>query len=327
MKQLVITIIRILFYILLSLIISVLSNDDNFFALFIFHASIITLSTEGSRFLVNKIRILFPRDKHKYLHIVIQLPVVTAFTFLILFIYTSIFEKFTHIEGETTLTQCFFISGIFAFFITTIYEGIDFFKHWKAYIIRSEQIEKANLVAKYETLKKQVHPHFLFNGLNILIGLIENKDQKASQYAQNLADFLKQLLSLQNQEMISLDEELQMVRQYSYIQQVRFNNTLIISINVDKKLLTKRLPPLAMQMLVENAIKHNITSQNKPLKVTIVNIENDYLQVSNNLQLKKNTQSAKVGLKNIEERYKYITDKRVEIIQNSDTFTVRIPLV
>ncbi|MBN1181197.1 MAG: histidine kinase, partial [Bacteroidales bacterium] len=230
-------------------------------------------------------------------------------------------------DEDINYWYCLFISGGTAILITTIYEGIDFFRHWKQYIIRAEQIEKANLVAKYETLKKQVHPHFLFNGLNTLIGLIENKDPKASQYAQNLADFLKQLLSLQNQELITLSEELQMVNQYRFIQQVRFNNTLKIKIDVDKALNNKQLPPLAIQMLVENAIKHNITSQSKPLNIQIKNIDSMILEVTNNLQPKKSEHSAKVGLKNMEERYKYITDRKVEIIKNSDSFTVKIPLI
>lgn len=326
-KHLLKILVRIPVFLVISFFISIFGNTDYLLQKLVFYFLILTIITEISIFLVNKIRQKLPREKYKFLHILIQIPLITGCIFLVLMILQIVLKYLPKPDEDINYWYCLFISGGTAILITTIYEGIDFFRHWKQYIIRAEQIEKANLVAKYETLKKQVHPHFLFNGLNTLIGLIENKDPKASQYAQNLADFLKQLLSLQNQELITLSEELQMVNQYRFIQQVRFNNTLKIKIDVDKALNNKQLPPLAIQMLVENAIKHNITSQSKPLNIQIKNINSMILEVTNNLQPKKSEHSAKVGLKNMEERYKYITDRKVEIIKNSDSFTVKIPLI
>lgn len=210
---------------------------------------------------------------------------------------------------------------------STCFEGISFFINWKLYVLNAERIEKANLVAKYETLKKQVHPHFLFNSLNILIGLIENNDKKAGEYTQKLADFLKYLLTYQQKETITLAEELDIVKQYTFIQQVRFNENLKVIIDIDKSLENKTLPPLALQMLVENAIKHNIISGRYPLTVIIKSTNDQKIQVENIVKKKQQAKSASIGLKNIFERYKHLNVNKPVIEEIDDKFVVKLPLI
>ena len=270
---------------------------------------------------------IFPQAEHRFKHLLTMIPLHFISIYLYAYFYSYLLEFIGILEDthhRSSLT--FIISLIGALFIATLYQGIRFITNWKQYVIRSEQLEKENLVAKYETLKKQVHPHFLLNGLNTLISLIENNEKTASEYAQNLSDFLRFLLTQQSKELITLKEELEIVSQYAYIQQIRFNNNVSIKLNVPEEFLNKKLPPLAVQMLVENAIKHNIISNKKPLNIHI-GLSGEKLLVVNNLQKKQQVSSTEIGLNNIDKRYKFISDQRPEIVTNENEFKVKLPLI
>ena len=276
---------------------------------------------------VNLIVVNLIRKKNKSIsnnlsHIFVQILSASLVTFLLVLVFTLLQRGKLAKVGEIAI-----ISALIAIMVITIFEANYFFSLWKNYIVRAERIEKANLVAKYETLKKQVHPHFLFNGLNTLIGLIESGDKKAAEYAQKMSDFLKYLLTHQQKETISLAEELNIVRQYAFIQQVRFNENLKVIIDIDNTLETKTLPPLALQMLVENAIKHNIVSAKYPLIISIRSIGDLRVQIENSVKKKQHTKSASIGLNNIFERYKHLKADEPVIEETDNKFIVKLPLI
>lgn len=206
--------------------------------------------------------------------------------------------------------------------------GIQFLKNWKNAQLASEEFQKESIKAELEALKNHLDPHFLFNNLNILSSLI-SKDQKLSQsYLEKFAEVYRIILQSSSEELVALHEELDFIGAYMYLLQIRFEDTIQLDIDIEPKNKQHYLPPLTLQMLIENAIKHNVITEIRPLKMSI-ECRDQYLVIKNNLQEKKveSKNSGKSGLKNIERRYSYFTDKKVEVIKNPQSFIVKVPLI
>ncbi|GAB5529835.1 MAG: hypothetical protein Roseis3KO_16120 [Roseivirga sp.] len=206
--------------------------------------------------------------------------------------------------------------------------GIQFLKNWKNAQLASEEFQKESIKAELEALKNHLDPHFLFNNLNILSSLI-SKDQKLSQsYLEKFAEVYRIILQSSSEELVTLNEELDFISAYMYLLQIRFEDTIQLDIDIESKNKQYYLPPLTLQMLIENAIKHNVITEIRPLKMSI-EYRDQYLVIKNNLQEKKveSKNSGKSGLKNIERRYSYFTDKQVEVIKSAQSFIVKVPLI
>lgn len=206
--------------------------------------------------------------------------------------------------------------------------GIQFLSNWKNAQVNSEKFQKETIRAELTTLKNHLDPHFLFNNLNILSSLI-SKDKNLSQnYLEKFADVYRNILESSKEELVTLNEELCFIASYLYLLEIRFEDTIQTFIDVETIDHTKYIPPLTLQMLIENAIKHNSISEIRPLKIHIAS-QNGYISIKNNYQPKK--QAIKgvggTGLKNIEKRYSYFTDKKVQVYENPENFIVKIPLV
>ncbi len=206
--------------------------------------------------------------------------------------------------------------------------GIQFLKNWKDSQLNSEKFQKESIKAELTTLKNHLDPHFLFNNLNVLSSLI-SKDQKQSQkYLEKFAEVYRIILQSSSEELVLLRQELDFIGAYMYLLQIRFEDSIQISIDIPSAARGTYLPPLTVQMLVENAIKHNVVTETKPLQIT-VSVREDFLVVQNNLQEKKvaRGESSKSGLLNIERRYAHFSDKKVEVIKNVNSFIVKVPLI
>jgi sensor histidine kinase YesM len=210
-------------------------------------------------------------------------------------------------------------------FIITFGTGLKEFIHdEKENIIREEKLKMEIIKLQYETLKNQVNPHFLFNSLNALTSLVAENDD-AVRFIKNLADVYRYVLDQKDKELVDFKQELNFVSAYLYLHQIRFGKNL--EVNVCKAPPNKMVVPLAVQMLVENAIKHNEISVDAPLKISIF-IENDFVVVENNSQLKSMvTDSSKIGLGNIKSRYEYLTDIKLIIGEFEGKFIVKLPLL
>lgn len=215
--------------------------------------------------------------------------------------------------------------------IASIYEAGYFFRHWKNSIIDNEKLKSENLKAQFDTLKNQVNPHFLFNSLNTLSAIIMEKPQEAVTYVEKLSALYRYILQYRNEETVSLKTEIENIESYFYLQSIRFGDNLILLIDVPQHCLAFRLPALSLQVLAENAVKHNVVSSKKPLTLTLTleNIENKYfLNVSNNLQPKKALEdSTGLGLYNLMERYRQICAEELYIFKTTTDFTVKLPLI
>ncbi|MBN2774407.1 MAG: histidine kinase, partial [Prolixibacteraceae bacterium] len=211
--------------------------------------------------------------------------------------------------------------------IAAIIYAISFFKAWRFQVSESEKIKSEALSLKYQVLQNQVNPHFLFNSLNILGSLIDIDTEKAKEFTRGLSHFYRDVLHFKDQDIISLKEEIEFVRKYIYLQQIRFGKSLEVEIIANENI-KGNVIPLSLQTLVENAIKHNEISQANPLSIVIA-ITDDYeLIVENNSQPKNVTEAGSgTGLKNLAGRYEFLTGKEVVITQNEKYFRVKLPLI
>ena len=206
--------------------------------------------------------------------------------------------------------------------------GVQFLSNWKTAQVNSETFQKETIRAELTTLKNHLDPHFLFNNLNILSSLISVDPELSQTYLEKFADVYRNILKSSKEELVTLNEELRFIASYLYLLEIRFEDTIQTFIDVESSAHKKYLPPLTLQMLIENAIKHNVISEKRPLKIHI-SYQNGYLSVKNQLQEKRVEQrnSGKSGLDNIQKRYSYFTDKEVQIFKNIDNFIVKVPLI
>jgi two-component system, LytTR family, sensor kinase len=184
----------------------------------------------------------------------------------------------------------------------------------------------SNLEAQRQMLMQQLQPHFLFNTLSVLKSLIRENPDEAENYAVKLSEFLRYSVQVHNKDLVTLKEELKFAQDYIELQQVRFENSLHCEFSISGDQDKFRLPAYALQVLLENAIKHNFFTEKKPLHIQIVQ-QNDYISVCNNRLPGKATDGTGTGLSNLTERYKFITVQPLKIVETSEQFCVQIPLI
>lgn len=189
---------------------------------------------------------------------------------------------------------------------------------------RNEKVE-----FQLQTLKSQVNPHFLFNSFNTLISIIEENQELAVEYVENLSDFFRNILRYRDIELIKIAEELEILKNYIQLLKHRFEANLDLQINVPSKIRLNKIPPLTFQLLIENAVKHNIISKDQPLIIIITYQENDScILIRNNLQKKAGYKaSTHFGLKNIDTRFQLLCGQGIEVEETPEFFTVTIPLI
>lgn len=213
--------------------------------------------------------------------------------------------------------------------VLSINFGIYFMNQWKKAQLQSELLKAENLRSQLNSLKGQLDPHFLFNNLNVLSSLIELQPQTAQQFLDKFADVYRYVLQYKMEELVPVNTEIEFIEAYGYLLKKRFGEQLIINIDVDKHLSDSLcIPPLSLQLLVENAIKHNKLSLSAPLVIGISR-EEDSLLVKNSYNPKKTTESnmAKTGLESIQKRYEYLTKTPVDIQNDNTIFSVRLPML
>ena len=198
---------------------------------------------------------------------------------------------------------------------------------WRQSAINAEKHKAENLSFQYESLKNQVNPHFLFNSLNVLTSLIPKDPDLSIAFVKKLSDVYRYVLDNQNKEVVQLNEELQFLRSFIFLQKIRFQDQLQVTIDLPEHS-DILVPPLSLQMLIENAIKHNEISKENPLEITLHLENEEYLVIRNNLQMKnKPVESSGIGLENIKARYEFLTDKLVYILSEKGLFEVKLPVL
>lgn len=194
--------------------------------------------------------------------------------------------------------------------------------------LENQQLRLANILGQYETLKSQLNPHMLFNSLNTLRFLIREAPGKARDYTQELSNVLRYMLQDHASQSVTFSEELEFVEGYMFLLKMRYEDNLTFTLATDKKFNSYRLPPMSLQVLVENAVKHNEISNRHPLTITLRTTEEGTLYVCNPLQPKR-TQSTGtgIGLDNLIKRYRLLFNKEIEVYNKEGVFCVCIPLI
>lgn len=216
---------------------------------------------------------------------------------------------------------------IIAVGISTFYHAKSFMIEWKSSIMRQKELEKENIASQYEALKSQTDPHFFFNSLNILSSLIDEDPKLSKKFIKELANIYRYILEQRNNEICIINDELNFIEKYIFLQKIRFENGIVLNVNVDTETRKNKTISLALQIIFENIFKHNQISENKPININI-SVENEYLIIENNINRKrKNVISNKFGIENIKDRYKFFSDKEVIIEHLFDSFIVKLPIL
>ncbi len=212
--------------------------------------------------------------------------------------------------------------------ISISYEAFYFFDRYKEQFRLNEQLKNQQIRTQYEVLQNQMSPHFLFNSLNTLASIIPENTNAAVAFTEHLSEVYRYILHHKDRELVRLDAELEFVKSYMFLLHMRYPDNLTYQFNVDEQYHSLTIPPLTLQMLVENAIKHNVVSKARPLHVDIYVENGKSVIVRNNLQRKESAEkSTGTGLENIENRYRILGNRQIDIITSASNFMVAVPLI
>lgn len=297
---------------------------------YVYIVSLIFLSFtwEFLRYINRTLNRTFPFERHVTGRIVLQLGMGACVGLVV--------RLLIHYFGEPLLP--FKLDELFAavtwvmFIIFTSLINLGFFAHyflirWRDSQIMNERLEKEKAQVQFDNLKNQLNPHFLFNALTSLNSLIREDKDLASQFVQQLSKVYRYVLQNKESSSVSLQTELNFIQQYIALLQTRFSTALGIRIDVSAENYDRCVVPVTLQILIENAIKHNVLDHERPLFIDVFT-NGDYLIVSNNLQLRSNVETSnKQGLQNMKSLYEFLTTRPVIVEQTENRFSVKIPLL
>jgi len=247
--------------------------------------------------------------------------------FLVYELFYEVFASLLKNCHSSHLIDHIIIANIVNVIMILGFESSQLYRYWKDSIIKQEQLQREAMEAKFEALQSQINPHFLFNSLNVLVSLIRIDQKKAIDYTQKFSQIYRYILDTSTDKMVTLDREIFFIENYLFLQNLRFGENLKFEMIINEKPDRLLLPPLSLQILVENAILHNEISTEFPLMIQI-RIDADWLTVRNNLQLRKDpkTNSGK-GLKNLNTRMLHLQQSEPVIEKTEKEFIVKIPLL
>ncbi|BBE18739.1 autolysin sensor kinase [Aquipluma nitroreducens] len=210
--------------------------------------------------------------------------------------------------------------------LSLIFTAIGFFFAWKNAFLQAEKLKVEMLAYKYESLRNQINPHFLFNSLNVLSDLVYDDQAMAVKFIRQLSDLFRYVLDSRDKELVPLKDELEFIRSFTFLLKTRFEEKLKIDVDVQANP-EEYIVPMTLQLLIENAVKHNEVSEAFPLRISVRKV-NDCLEVENNLQPKNvGDDSKKTGLKNITQQFAFFSEKPIKIITSDERYMVRVPIL
>lgn len=248
-------------------------------------------------------------------------------------IIRTLLEHYTKIwwMPVVLVTVYFYFIGLSFLFIVlqvAVYEGLYSIEEWHKSSLEARELKKLNLQMQFDSLKVQIQPHFLFNTLNTLVGLIDIDKIRAVKFTRQLAFVYRYLLNAHDQPLIDLDEELKFTRAYFFLLKTRYSEGLHLDIAWDKETDKFRVPPLSLQILLENAVKHNVITQARPLRIKIeIDSQSRQVKVINNLQKKNDVMSNEKGLTHLKKKFELLNLGDIVISANFWDFTVIVPIV
>jgi len=283
-------------------------------------------------FLAIKLDKLFPwqtqTNNRLFIGFVLQMLVAFSLVFGSIYLYSVyiISNEDFFIDYQDTLIKLSILLCILLMVYSVIYFAFYSYYSFATLQIDSVKQERKQIDLQLKALKSQLSPHFLFNSLNTISSLAHSNARKSELFIRKLANMYQFTLSSYHSMLIPLKEELQFVGSYQYLLETRFEDKLRIKIDISEDLHTTKIPPLALQMLIENAVKHNTMDKNNPLEISVY-VEGNYICVKNSItEEPTNITSFNIGLKNINTRYLLLAGKGISI-SNGNIFLVKIPVI
>lgn len=284
----------------------------------------------GAVFIMRYFRKLFPAIRLTPKRLTLTIAVLMAFIIIAGTIIRLIlgYMSVDDIWDLSILFDHYWLNLAAALIVGSVYESVYFFSQWESAIHINEALKNQQIRTQFEVLQNQMSPHFLFNSLNTLTTLIAENQTIAIEFTQKMSDVYRYILQNKEKELVTLEEELDFAKAYIYLLQIRYPENLRAEFRIDDKFKSTHIAPLTVQMLIENAIKHNVISKAHPLTIEVY-IENGYsIVVKNNLQKKQVIEkSTKTGLENIRKRYQYFGEAPIDIITTHKNYMVAIPLI
>ena len=257
--------------------------------------------------------------------IILGIYSVTAFNLVKYLLYFIFHGKFPS-DTWNFIAESSIMTISISLYMSLTFTAIGFFRAWKKETVNSEKLKAEMMTYKYESLRNQINPHFLFNSLNVLSELVYDDQDLAVKFIRQLSDLFRYVLDSRDRELVPLSEELDFTGSYIFLLKIRFENKLNIKTDVEVQA-NDYLIPMTLQLLIENAVKHNEVSAEFPLSVSIRK-KNEFIEVENNLQPKDvGENSKKTGLKNLMQQYAFFSDHPIEILSSGNTFLVRVPIL
>ena len=288
-------------------------------------ASILWETIRGIHLLLNR---YYPFSRGVVRRIVLQMLIGQLFMLLYRQVLLYLFAD----QLPFNITREFRIAVYFVdmFVIATLnfgYFASYFFEQWKASIQRADRLEKEKAVVQFDNLKNQLNPHFLFNALTSLNSLIHEDQELASRFLQHLSKVYRYVLQHKEKELVPLRTELEFIKNFVFLIETRFGSAITIRFEVDEQELEKGIVPVTLQNLLENALKHNVITQQRPLHIGISAASGE-LKVQNNRQPKNRVEASnKQGLENLRTLYHYLSPNPVQILEDEANFTIILPLI
>jgi len=274
----------------------------------------------------------FPRVEQTRRRLWLLATINTLTTALITLVLNSLvgWAQDTRLDGGALLAE-FGLNMVPTVVVQLIYESAHFFRQWEQNVRRAEQLQNAGTQSQLEALQSQLDPHFLFNSLNTLSALIDSENTSAQQFVEQLADVYRYVLLARDKPTVPLAEELAFVDTYLALHKARFRDNLRVHRNIPPSALGRRVAPLSVQLLVENALKHNVASREHPLELRLATATDEsYLLVENTLRPRTAgpAPGTGTGLRNVRHRYELLqASTPVEVSTTEGQFQVRLPLL
>lgn len=235
--------------------------------------------------------------------------------------------NYSHAAFLRQLVPNLITATIIAFLISLVLYSRSFLLHWREAAINGEKLKREQLQSQFRSLKNQLNPHFLFNSLNALSSLVYKDADLSAKFIKQLSKIYRYILEYSDKEVVPLDKELACVNAYLFLQEIRFQQNLKVRVELPENS-NWMVPPLTLQMLLENVIKHNVISSAEPLEVNVYAEEDAWIVVKNQLNPKASAAtSTGVGLENIRARYHFLSQQETQVIKSSDSFIVKVPVL
>jgi hypothetical protein len=269
-----------------------------------------------------------PFEKNIVKRIALQFLITLSAIMVVRLMGYLVLSNFMHLNVSKDLWIASFVINIFSVLSIILFIfGFHFFKLWKEEKVLAAELEKEKAIVQYDNLKNQLNPHFLFNSLTSLDSLIFENPKLASEFLQQLSKVYRYVLENKNKNLVEVSTEVKFVTHYTHLLKSRFEKGLEVTFEIGEEAKERLILPVTLQILIENAIKHNSTSKDAPLYIQIAN-DSEYLIVSNNLQRKKNIETSNgQGLENLKNLYRYLTEREIVIEETEANFAVKIPLI